>query len=245
MTFLRKVWSLTRALLALAGLGAVLLVVLAFTPYPWRVYMWLNAREPLPDREPDFIVVLGGGGIPSETGLMRTYAAADEARRHGGARVIVALPRDGVGADSSLGRMLRELEMRGVGRDRFLEEDSGRNTREQALNVRALLRKEGGPWGRPEEPFLLIVTSPDHMRRAVLSFRKAGFAVVRGAGAFGTSVNADLTFDVAEMGATPPAVPDVGDSMALRYVVWGNLSLEGKIARELAALGYYKAMGWI
>lgn len=99
-------------LLILAGLALLVLLTLCFTPVPWRIYRWLGTDSAALYAEPDYIVVLGGGGIPSESGLMRTYRAAEEGRRWPTARLIVALPGQ-VGADTSQAdRMRAELILR-------------------------------------------------------------------------------------------------------------------------------------
>lgn len=235
---MRAVRFLRKLLLGLLAAGGVFffgVVALSFTTVPWRIYRGL-AHDPCSlSGPPDYIVVLGGGGIPSESGLMRTYRAAEWARQFPSARVVAALPGDEANPDSSLCRMVRELVLRGVARERIQTEPRGQNTREQALRVRAML---------PGDPSLLLVTSPPHMRRALLTFRKAGFTKVAGAAAFNESAemtSGGVTGGPGETGWLARA----GESVVLRYDFWNRLGYLGQSAREYAALAYYWLRGWI
>lgn len=237
-TLLLRLLGLPVRLLAhLLGWIALGLVLLAFTPVPWKACNALGDDGSELAGPPDFIVVMGGGGIPSESGLMRTYAGAEAARRFPQARVVVCMPGDAAATNSTAGRMRDELVLRGVARPRVLFEDKGRNTREQAVNSFQLLR------AAERQPAVLVVTSPEHMRRSLLSFRKAGFTRVAGAAARDANVEADLR--IRNEGPARTKAPDIGRSLLLRYQFWGNLGIEGRVLHELVALSYYKLRGWI
>ncbi len=229
-----------RVVLVVWGLIAFIPIVLAFTSYPGRIYGWF-ATDPARLRNgPEYIVLLGGAGIPSESGLIRTYYAAEQARKHLAAIVIVALPSDMKNQDSDIVRMRDELQMRGVSSDRIRFESKGRNTREQALEVARLLGDQFAD--RP----VLIVTSPFHMKRSLLSFRKVGFRNVAGASAVATMQPVDLRYKGKKLGGRRnPVTPDVGGSPFLRYGVSTNLAHEVSSASELIALVYYWGRGWI
>jgi uncharacterized SAM-binding protein YcdF (DUF218 family) len=229
--FLQRLWRIARLVLQAGGLAGLVVALLCFTPVPWRLYRWLSTG-PAPARSPAFIVVLGGGGIPSETGLMRTYEAAGVARRFPKARLIVALPSEGDPETGATGRMKAELVLRGVAARRILLEPQGRNTREQALNAAGMIPG-------PETNAVLVVTSPEHLKRAVWSFRKAGLGNAAGAPAFEESADYELSYDQQSGG------PDLGRLPMLRYDFWNNLGYLERSARELAALAYYRWMGWI
>jgi uncharacterized SAM-binding protein YcdF (DUF218 family) len=171
---------------------------------------------------PRYIVVLGGGGIPSDTGLMRTYFGARHSIAFPDATVIVALPADEDPETSSVGRMKDELVLRGVPASSILMETEGDNTYEQAERIRAML----GP-GVIDDP-VHIVTEPTHLRRSILCFRKAGFSRVFGVGTRNTGAEADL-----------------GSGTFLRYTLWTNLQLQIRVLREIIATGMYKLRGWI
>lgn len=224
-------------LIRILGLVALLMIVAAFTRLPWKTYEWLSGgAEPLKG-DPAYIVLLGGGGIPSESGLIRGYFTAEAAARFPRARVVIAMPGNLTDTNSSLAKMRDELAMRGVAKTRLMAEDKGRHTREQADNCLKLLHVASN------QPPVLVVTSPEHMRRALRSFQKAGFTNVHGSAAFPEAVEVDLRFETPELKAKH--VPDVGESLTLRYAFWDNLGLEVRCLRELVALGYYKLLGWI
>jgi len=230
-----RVYSWLKNLCLLAGLLFILILASCFTAYPWKALTWLG-RDPAPLKgEPDGIVLLSGGGIPSESGLMRCYEASALARRHKHAYVVVAMPEEADEETSSTKRMFDEFEMRGVPRARLKLEGRGRNTHEQAVNTFAMLG------AATNQPVLLIVTSPDHMRRSLKTFRKAGFMNVHGASAYDVAVNADLRYDVDTLGLQNA----VGQNLTVRYQFWNNLMMEARIVREFFALGYYRLMGWI
>lgn len=233
-------WRLL-ATVPLLALGVVFLLslLLAFTPVPWWAYRWLATDTASLGGPPQYIVVLGGGGIPSESGLMRTYWGAEAARTYGYATVVVALPVDGELDGSATGRMRDEMILRGVERARILIEPQGRNTREQAINVGGMI----GPDHRKAS--VLIVTSPDHMKRALLTFRKAGFGNVAPLAAFSESVQSSLAYDTRELGGRSLPVSNIGSMTSLKYRFWNHLGYEVRVMRELTALGYYKLMGWI
>ena len=229
-----------RNVLVLAGLLFFVLLALAFTAWPWRLQERLAFCGYTAKPAPDFIVLMGGGGIPSESGLIRSYYAAQAALHFPSADVIIAMPAETNGNHTAIDRMVREFTNRGVPRSRLRWENEGRHTREQALKVRAMVRE------RKTEPEILIVSSPEHMKRCVLSFRRAGFQKVHGAPALEVAVDADLHYDTAaQQSEKSLPLPDFGNNLTLRYRVWDNLGLETRLARELLALAYYKVMGWI
>lgn len=235
----RRAGRLARGLLALVGLAAVTLAALGFTSLPWKAYAWLSTDAARLGDGPEYIVVLGGGGIPSRSGLVRSYRAAEAARRFEDATVIVALPQDDELEKSAPARMKAELVLRGVAADRILLEPGGRNTREQALNVAEMIDAD------PARAPVLVVTSPDHLKRALLSFRKAGFGRVAGLPSLEESVAIDLSYDADALGGNGLPVPDVGGMITVRYRFWTNLAYEMDVARELCALAYYRLKGWI
>jgi uncharacterized SAM-binding protein YcdF (DUF218 family) len=132
--------------------------------------------------------------------------------------------------------MKNELILRGVNPAKIVFEYDGTNTRAQALNCKNLVKMQ--------TPVLLI-TSPEHMRRAVLCFRKAGFEKVNGLPAFENALEADLKFEDDKLGGNKTLMPDVGESINVRYQLWNHLNYEILIAREIVALAYYRLRGWI
>ena len=247
--FLRRLFVLARGLLLAGGSCALLYAALQFSPWPWRAYKHLSGL-PAPDPgHPALILLMGGSGIPGESGLMRTFYAAEAARRHPEAGVLVAMPLDAAESESSRA-YLDELRLRGIDSGRLQILSGGRNTREQALRLAEFTR------GGTEPPRILIVTDPEHVRRTAACIRKAFAEQQRAAAldalpAFPLSIDDPLPWRAAELdapGAGPAvraAVPDIGASLYLRYNVWANLEYTHDALRELAALGYYRLRGWI
>jgi len=170
---------------------------------------------------PDCVVVLGGGGIPSPSGLIRTYHASQVYAIAPDATFIVSLPADGDPETSSVGRMRDELVMRGVPASSVRMETRGRNTHEQAVEIREMLGDEA-----LDKP-TLVVTSPTHLRRSLMCFRKQGFTMITGLTAESVGAEADL-----------------GRGTFLRYGLWANLQSETEILREMLSTVVYKLMGW-
>lgn len=203
--------------------GAFILQVVATHPaITTRTATWLRFDQAALTDRPDTIVVLGGAGIPSATGLMRTFHAAQLALRWPDARVIVAHPSSPGAANDNASRMADELELRGIEPERIVPLRKGRNTHEQARAVRAVLGDDA------REQRVAIVTSGSHMRRAVLCFRHEGFA--RAAGVWTYTASGD---------------EDLGGGIFWRYGFWANWRAQIEHLREAVALAAYKARGWI
>jgi len=220
----------------LITLGSILtlIIILAFTSAPFWIRYGMGMKKASVNRPPDYIVVLGGGGMPSESGLIRCWYAAKTANYFPRAKVIVALPGDTADSLSSINQMKNELIRRGISPGRILYENSGANTRAEALNIRKIVSSVA----------ILIITSPEHLYRAVLTFKKIGFLKVDGIPTFEKDLETDLSFDAMKLGGRK-FIPDVGKNLTLRYKFWTYLHYEELILREFAALGYYKLMGWI
>ena len=211
-----------RTLVRISAALFLLQIVLATPLFDGIVESWLKVPGADAMGIPEYIVVLGGGGIPSDTGLMRTYYGATHSMAFPDATVIVALPADEDPETSSAGRMKDELVLRGVPAASILLETKGRNTHEQAERILAML----GP-GAIDAP-VHVVTERSHLRRSVLCFRKTGFSRVFGIGTHNTGAEADL-----------------GAGTFLRYTLWTNLQQQIRVLREIIATGIYKLRGWI
>ena len=212
--------SWTRRFWIVAGVFFLVQLMLALTGTPQALQDWLNGTACYPHEMPRYVIVLSGGGIPSESSLIRTYYAAQFGRGLTGTTFVVAMPADRDPEHSSVGRFRDELVLRGIPADRILMETHGRNTYQQAGNIRQLLGT-----ATVREP-VLVVTSGFHVRRAMLCFRKQGFESVAG-------------LDAASISAE--AYP--GWFAYLRYSFWSNLTSQITITRELLAIFGYKLAG--
>ncbi len=213
------------------------LFIFSFTSGPFWVYYWLGTSKAGITAKPDYIVLLGGGGMPSESGLIRCYHATEAAMSFPEAKVLIALPGDITDTASSLNRMRQELLIREVDTFRIISESLATNTRSQALNIIEYL-----PGITSSN--ILIVTSPEHLYRAVKTFEKAGFQHVDGFPAFEQAIEAELLFDGEKLGGRK-YIPGVGGSIQLRYQFWTHMKYEILILREFTAIAYYKLKGWI
>src|ERR1035438_5263932 len=84
------------------GSICLILLILCFTSAPFWTYYWLATKNGGLHRPPEYIIVLGGGGMPSETGLMRTYYAAMLGKSYPHSSVIISLPGDTADSSSSV-----------------------------------------------------------------------------------------------------------------------------------------------
>ena len=137
---------------------------------------------------------------------------------------------------------------------RILLEDAGTNTRAQAVNIlkritdyglRIMTTLNNSPVHQfSSSPAILIVTSPEHLTRSVLTFKKAGFQKVDGVPAFETTIESDITFNDRMLGGRQ-WIPGIGGNLTLRYQFWTQLRYEELMIRECLAMFYYKLKGWI
>jgi uncharacterized SAM-binding protein YcdF (DUF218 family) len=237
-----------KILLVVFGSVFLLQIILALTSAPFWIWYGMGTKHAGISRPPDYIVVLGGGGMPSESGLMRCWYADKAADFFPDAKIIIALPGDTADSLSSINGMKKELILRGIAPERIILEDSGTNTRAQAMNIHHMTSppnplsfRRGSAGG---EAALLLVTSPEHLYRAVLVFKKAGFLKVDGLPAFEEAIEADITFKGKKLGGRR-WVPDVGENITVRYQFWTQMHYEMLVVREWMATGYYWVKGWI
>lgn len=228
--------GMLRKLTLIAGIIFLITLILAFTKQPFWGYHWLGTSKSVMKWSPSTIILLGGGGMPSESNLMRSWYTGVAAKSFPEARVIIAMPGKAEDSLSTPARMKNELIVRGIDPARIYFESQGANTRAQALFCKQLIATHVP---------VLLVTSPEHMRRAVLCFEKAGFEKVNALPAFENAVEASLKFEDDSLGGNKVLVPDIGQHISVRYQVWNHLKYEILIVREMMAMAYYKARGWI
>ncbi|MCF8360426.1 MAG: YdcF family protein [Prolixibacteraceae bacterium] len=227
-----------RIFLVSAGILMIIFLVLAFTSAPfWMRYNLGKSKAWVPDST-QTLLLMGGGGYPSESILMRLHYTVKLAKEFPGSSVVIAIPGDTLNSSSTTCKVKQALIERGVDSVNIILEPVGLNTRHQALMAWDLYRQ-----GKFEQP-LVLITSPEHLYRAVLTFRKAGFDDVTGQPASEAMLETDLRFDDNLLGGNTGVV-DVGGSVPLRYRFWNYLEYEVIVAREYLAIAYYKLKGWI
>lgn len=235
----------------------LILFICCLTSAPFWTWYNLSTKHAGINRYPKVIIVLGGGGMPSESGLMRTWYAARIGNHFPRSKIIIALPGDTADSLSSVYQMKEELILRGISGNRISFEALGTNTRAQALNIKKLftiydLRFKNSPTPFSPSPKgegvggrgILIITSPEHLYRAVRAFRKAGFLLVDGAPAFEIAIESELSFNDSLLGGKR-WLPHIGKNITARYQFWTQLHYEQLILREWIAIVYYKLNGWI
>lgn len=235
----KSVFRFLRYCMIATGGFFLLLTILALTTVPFYARYWLGTSQGCVAGEPVAIVLLSGSGMPSEDGLLRCYYTASLAVSNPRANVYIALPGDTSYESGSARLMKHELIIHGVSDSVIHFENIGRNTRQQAMQL-AEMKIPGSDTGT-----IALVTSPEHMYRAILTFRKAGFAHVTGVPTFEKSVeDNNLIFNDKELRGNPYYLP-IGKSKQLRYQFWNHLRFEILVIREYFAIAYYKTRAWI
>jgi len=234
-----RVFIFLRTAILSFGVLFVLSVVLSFTTLPFWGYYWLGTSESKITEKPEYIVLLGGGGMPSESNLMRAFFVFKAAQETPESRIVISCPGDTADLNSTARLIAAELISKGIDPKRILYEQTGTNTRMEAL----CMQKFNGE--QLTSKAILLVTSPEHMRRAVLVFRKVGFIRISALPAFENALEADLVFKDDELGGNKLPIPDIGGNISVRYQFWNHLKYEILIAREMTAIGYYWLRGWI
>ncbi|MBO6027344.1 MAG: YdcF family protein [Bacteroidales bacterium] len=234
-SFIKSTFKVIKGVLLALGLLFVIMLVLALTPAPFYMHYALG-DDPNGNRDettfvPDFVVMFGGAGMPSESNLMRLYYTGKIAT-HYGIPVVIAHPEDSV-CQLEMGRLLTQEGIDGTD-IHFMTK--GTNTRSQALELEKAFPELTGC-------DLLVVTSPEHIRRTVKCLNKAGFTSVKGIAAREATVDFDLSLKKQELKGNE-AIPSV-ESTNVRYTFWNYFQLEIVCLREYAALTYYKVKGWI
>lgn len=234
-----KISKILRLLLIISGCYFLLSCVLAFTTLPFWAYYSLGTSNSKIFKPPATIVMLGGAGIPSGDGLIRSYYTAWLGNANPRANIIIAMPGN-ISDSLSAPRLIeKELNIRGISPHSISFEHTGHNTREQAQKLAS-----GKSTAQLRLP-ITLVTSPEHMKRAVLTFRKCGFTSVSGLPAFEFAPEAtDLTFRDSDLKGNKLA-PPIGNNLQLRYQFWNHMKYEIMVMREYFGLAYYKLRGWI
>ena len=226
---------------SLLALGTIFLIVLflSFTTLPYWGYYWLGTSQSGILGKPDYIILLGGGGMPSESSLMRTFFVHRASVEAPESQIVISIPGDPTDSVSTARLVAAELISKGIAPERILYEQKATNTRSEAIQLQNFNQE------KLTGKSILLVTSPEHMRRSVLVFKKAGFMKVSALPTFENAIEANLFFDDDKLGGNKTMVPDIGGHTSVRYQFWNHLKYEILIVREMVALAYYKLRGWI
>ncbi len=171
-TSLRRLYRSARRRSVRTGIGLVTVYLILFqSPVPWWLAAPLKVVEP--PRPADAIVVLAGGvGESGKAGggyQERVKQAADLYRQGFAPRMIFSSGYTFVFHETEV---MKELAMGlGIPAEAILLETRAANTYESVSGVDAMLQAHG--WHS-----ILLVSSPYHMRRALLTWRKQAPGVV-------------------------------------------------------------------
>ena len=213
------------------GILFFVMLVLAFTSAPFYMHYRLgqNPKDDVEVSNPQLVMMFGGAGMPSEDNLMRLYNTAALAR-HFDVPILLVHPEDSL-CQTEMTRLLRQ-----GGIDSILYMTEGANTRSQAVELM-------NAYPELSEKELIVVTSPEHVRRTVKCLNKVGFRNTIGKAAYPATVDFDLSLKKQKLGGNE-AIPSV-ESVKMRYTFFNYLKLEITCVREYFALAYYKIKGWI
>ena len=236
---LNKIKNISKKILKyytlIAAIIFTIFIILSFTTLPFWMYYYLGTSTPKLTNKPDYIIVMGGSSIPSENGLMRTYFAKKSANKYPNANIIIALPANLNDTTSAIYLMKNELVERGIDKNKIIFEPKGTNTRSQALEIKKIIDINKN---------ILIISSPEHIYRAVKTFIKVGFANTEGIAAFDKAIKSQLFFNDDKLGGNK-FIPDIGNNTQLRYQFWNHMKYQIIVYREYMAIAYYKLKSWI
>ena len=210
--------------------------IFALTPLPFYMHRSLGEdasweNDSTTQFTPDYIIMFGGAGMPSESNLIRLYYTAEIAGKlH--KPIILVHPEDSV----CQAEMTKYLVNNGISSDSIMYMTGGSNTRSQSLSLVDSF---------PDiiSANCLIITAPEHLSRTRKCLRICGLQIIRGSGAFENTVDFDLSLDKQALKGNK-YIPDI-ESTNLRYTYWNYLKLEIICFREYFAMAYYWAKDWI
>ncbi|MBO7132847.1 MAG: YdcF family protein [Bacteroidales bacterium] len=228
--------SILKWIFILLGIIILTINILALTPAPFYMHRSLGEDASWEDDTttiftPDYIVMFGGAGMPSESNLIRLYYTAEIAGKlH--KPIILVHPKDSV----CQAEMTKYLVNYGISPDSIMYMTGGSNTRSQSVCL-----ADSSP--NITSAKCLIITAPEHLSRTLKCLCKCGFQNIRGIGAFENTVDFDLSLDKQALKGNK-YVPYV-ENTNLRYTYWNYLKLEIICFREYFATAYYHLKGWI
>ncbi len=228
--FLNKIFFLSKNIILFFGIVFILFVFLGFTDLPFWAYYRLSCAGENKPIQPTKIVFMGAEGMPSEKNLIRCFYTAEFARKFPKAKVILALPvLSGKNNGRYLLKIKEELMNKGVQPPRLEFETAGTNTYTQVRNICKNITPSDS---------ILVITSPENMKRTLMCFYKNNITHIEGFATFGADLNPKALLK------TDGSV-DMVRSLKLRYNIWTQFQYEIIVSREYLAILYYKFKGWI
>ena len=218
------------------GIILLLINILALTPLPFYMHRSLGEdtswdKDSTTQFTPDYIIMFGGAGMPSESNLIRLYYTSEIASKlH--KPIILVHPEDSV----CQVEMTKYLVNNGIYSDSIMYMTCGSNTRSQSVCL-------ADSFPQLKEASSLIITAPEHLSRTLKCLKKCEIENVRGIGAFESTVDFDLDLDKDKLKGNK-FVPNI-ESTNLRYTYWNYLKLEIICFREYIATTYYWLKDWI
>lgn len=228
---IKKLLSLLKWFFGSCGILGLLFFTLSFTDLPYYAYHYLGTCNAIVYRPPQAIVLLGGGGMPSPDGFIRCFYTAQAAKKFTKAKIIIALPGDASDSLRQLNLMKDELVMRGIDPARISFEPKGFNTHSQASNISSMIPDH--------KNMIMLITAPEHMYRAINTFKGVGFVHVCGSSTFEKPPQEEMVED--SEGNDGTSVNDLN----LRYNTWSYMQYELLVLKEYCAISYYWMKGWI
>lgn len=225
-----KVTSILKRIVFILGVLQLIFILLSFTSLPYWAYYGLASVDDKLTEKPQTIIIMGGDGMPSPSGLMRLYNGINKAKEYNNAAIILALPYNESDSTRQLNLMAHEMVLKGIDTNRIAFAPNGFNTRSQALELKQLCDTLS--------PTLLI-SSPEHMFRCLASFKKVGFKNIGGSPSF------EKPSDEERLKNKNKKENLEVDNLSLRYNMWSYMQYEIIVLREYTAITYYWFKDWI
>lgn len=230
--------KVVKSLTWIAGIFFLSCCLFAFTTGPFYLYHFLGTGNSVFLFRPQAIVLMGGTPMPSESALIRCYTVRELHKKFPEATIYISQLKEEKQTMGQTSAYAMSEEIRRGFADsidfRFITD--AHSTREEALNIKRITKGI-------RKARVVLVTSPEHMYRAVAAFRRAGYKSVGGVATFGWAGNADFRYRDRSLGGRDLPL-GVGENLQLRYQFWNHLRYQLLCYREILALWWYRFRGW-